>query len=153
MPANKLRRALFAPRCWRKTHQLVFGAFLCVNTFSQSHNTLSNSAFCILWVDNICHQVSSSPLSVGSMRGQLMRGWLVQSCSSRSRRRKYSGSRPTWPAGCPGQTSIPQMTHWRHLTPQCLTFETPSTLLLCPIASPRSVSSHFNTIISLKKFS
>lgn len=63
--------------------------------------------------------------------------WLEQSCSSRSRRRRCSGSRPTWPAGCPWPTSILQMTHWPHLICRYTTSETPSTPLPCHFANPR----------------
>lgn len=63
--------------------------------------------------------VSVSFLRAGSMKGQRMKVWLEPSCSSRSRRRRCSVSRPTWPAGCPGPTSTPLMTHWPRGTLQC----------------------------------
>lgn len=74
---------------------------------------------------------------VGSMKEHLMKVWLEQSCSSRSRRRRWSGSRPTWPAGCPGPICTPPMTPWSHLALPCSTFETPCTPLLQHFVNPR----------------
>lgn len=63
-----------------------------------------------------------------------MKVWLEQSCFSRSRKRRSSGSRHTWPAGCPGRASTPQMTRWHRPRCQCTTFVILSTF----IANPRS---------------
>lgn len=76
---------------------------------------------------------ANSCFSVGKMRGQQMKVWLEQSCSSRDRRR-WSGSRHTWPKGCPGPTSTPQ-------TSPSSTPKTRSTLLLYCFAKTRFVIS------------
>lgn len=76
-----------------------------------------NSTVWLVWIkifDSFtlfCQQQSSPLVPVGSMRGLPMKVWLEQSCSSRGRRRRCRGSRPTWPAGSPEQASTPQMTH------------------------------------------
>lgn len=86
--------------------------------------------------DAILSGTNPSLLPAGCTTGQLMKAWSEQSCFSRGRRR-CSGSRPTWPAGCPGPTSTPQMTPWSHIAPPCSTFETPSSPLLYHFANPR----------------
>lgn len=139
MPANKLYSCTehCFPLMLRENTSTSIWRPRCVNT---SHNISCNSRVCILLCDGIglfCHQPSSRLLPVGSMRGQLMKVWLEQSCYCRSKRRRCSGSRPTWPTGCPGPTSTQQMTHWPRVALPCLTFETLSTLLQYLFANPR----------------
>lgn len=84
-----------------------------------------------------------------------MKAWLEQSCSSRSRKRRSSGSRHTWPAGCPGRASTPQTTRWHHPRCQCTTFVILSTY----IANPRSekmlqiTQIHVNSCMSFEESS
>lgn len=84
-----------------------------------------------------------------------MKAWLEQSCSSKSRKRRSSGSRHTWPAGCPGRASTPQTTRWHHPRCQCTTFVILSTY----IANPRSekmlqiTQIHVNSCMSFEESS
>lgn len=142
MPANKLYSCTehCFPLMLRENTSPVYGVLGVSTNCLTSYDISCISGVCIFLCDGIglfYQQASSCLLPVGSMRGQLMKVWLEQSCSSRSRRRRCSGSRPTWPTGCPGPTSTRQMTHWPRVALRCLTFETPSTLLLYLFANPR----------------
>lgn len=79
----------------------------CCYAFCQKNNVFSSSTTELCTKHRLVFNGRCSPadscFSVGKMRGQQMKFWLEQSCSSRGKRR-WSGSRRTWPKGCPGPT-------------------------------------------------